>query len=130
MNIINSGRGATLAATVLGAALTVAAAVHAQTSGMVSIELTEVSAPMAERLKLDEAKIPMSIQVPPQVAAEVCGVAPGAPSPTVARPGDGCMARRSSPDLDKLITSRMRADDPAVLGAPGEPIGGPGAPKK
>jgi len=123
---------AMLAATVSAAALAFAmqAQAQAQTSGLVSVELTEVHTTMAERLKVDEAKIPMSIQVPPQVAAEVCGVAPGAPSPTVARPGDGCMARRSSPDLDKLITSRMRADDPAVLGAPGEPIGGPGAPKK
>lgn len=121
---------AMLAATVSAAALAVAMQAQAQTSGLVSVELTEVHTTMAERLKVDEAKIPMSIQVPPQVAAEVCGVAPGAPSPTVARAGDGCMARRSSPDLDKLITSRMQADDPAVLGAPGEPIGGPGAPKK
>ena len=121
---------AMLAATVSAAALAFAMQAQAQTSGLVSVELTEVHTTMAERLKVDEAKIPMSIQVPPQVAAEVCGVAPGAPSPTVARAGDGCMARRSSPDLDKLITSRMQADDPAVLGAPGEPIGGPGAPKK
>jgi hypothetical protein len=110
------------------AALIAAMPVHAQTSGLVSVELTEVHTTMAERLRVDEAKIPMSIQVPPQVAAEVCGVAPGAPSPQVARAGDGCMARRSSPDLDKLITSRMRADDPAVMGGPGATLGGPGAP--
>ena len=124
---------ARLAATVPAAALiffAMQAQAQTQTSGLVSVELTEVHTTMAERLKVDEAKIPMSIQVPPQVAADVCGIAPGAPSPQVARPGDGCMARRSSPDLDKLITSRMKADDPAVLGAPGEPIGGPGAPKK
>ena len=121
---------ATLAAAVSAAALVFAMQAQAQTSGLVSVELTEVSTTMAERLKVDEARIPMSIQVPPQVAAEVCGVSPGAPSAHRAREGDGCMARRSSPDLDKLITSRMRADDPAVLGAPGEPIGGPGAPKK
>ncbi len=108
--------------------ITAALSAHAQTSGLISVELTEVHTTMAERLKVDEAKIPMSIQVPPQVAAEVCGVSPGAASPQVARAGDGCMARRSSPDLDKLITSRMQADDPAVLGGPGEPIGGPGAP--
>ena len=123
---------AVLAAAVSAAALMFAMQVQAQvqTSGLVSVELTEVSNNMAERLKVDEARIPMSIQVPPQVAAEVCGVAPGAPSAHRAREGDGCMARRSSPDLDKLITSRMRADDPAVMGGPGEPIGGPGAPKK
>ena len=109
---------------------TAALSAHAQTSGLVSVELTEVHTTMAERLKVDEAKIPMSIQVPPQVAAEVCGISPGAPSPHVARAGDGCMARRSTPALDKLITSRMQADDPATMGAPGEPIGGPGAPAK
>lgn len=117
---------AMLAATFACAAAALPA--HAQTSGLVSVELTEVSTSMAERLRVDEAKIPMSIQVPPQVAAEVCGVAPGAPSPHVARAGDGCIARRSTPALDKLITSRMQADDPAVLGGPGEPLGGPGAP--
>jgi hypothetical protein len=124
---------AKLAATASAAVLILVAMqaqAQTQTSGLVSVELTEVHTTMAERLKVDEAKIPMSIQVPPQVAADVCGVSPGAPSAQVARAGDGCMARRSSPDLDKLITSRMRADDPAVLGAPGEPIGGPGAPKK
>jgi hypothetical protein len=88
------------------------------TSGMVSVELTEVSATLADRLKVDEAKMPMSIQVPPEVAAEVCGVAPGAPSPQVAPRGDGCMARRSSPALDKLITGRMQADDSAAMGGP------------
>lgn len=125
---------AKLAATVSAAALIFAMQMEtqaqAQTSGLVSVELTEVSNTMAERLKVDEARIPMSIQVPPQVAADVCGVSPGAPSAHRAREGDGCMARRSSPDLDRLITSRMRADDPAVMGGPGEPIGGPGAPRK
>ena len=111
-------RGATLAATMFAAALIVAPAVQAQTSGMVSVELTEVAATLAERLKLDEAKIPMSIQVAPEVAADVCGIAPGAPSPHVAPKGDGCMARRSSQALDELITSRVRADDPATMGAP------------
>ena len=97
-----------------------AAPVHAQqqTSGMVSVELTEVSATIADRLKVDEAKMPMSIQVPPQVAAEVCGVAPGAPSPQAAPRGDGCMARRSSTQLDKMIMGRMQADDPAAMGGP------------
>lgn len=118
------------AACAAAALMTTTVRAQAPTSGLVSVELTEVSSPLAERLKVDEAKIPMSIQVPPQVAAEVCGISPGAPSPHVARAGDGCMARRSSPALDKLISSRMQADDPAVLGAPGEPIGGPGAPKK
>ena len=122
---------AMLAAAVSSAvALTAAMAAHAQTSGLVSVELTGVHTTMAERLRGDEAKIPMSIQVPPQVAAEVCGIAPGAPSAQVARAGDGCMARRSSPDLDKLITSRMRADDASTLGGPGATIGGPGAAPK
>src|SRR5688500_5922800 len=81
------------------------ATAHAQTSGMVSVELTQVSASLAERLKVDEARIPMSMQVPPDVAAQVCGVAPGAPSPQVAPRGDGCMARQSTPELDRLLTA-------------------------
>ncbi|WP_156385564.1 hypothetical protein [Ramlibacter sp. Leaf400] len=107
------------------AALISSTPVFAQTSGLVSIELTEVSSNMAERLKVDEAKIPMSIMVPPEVAAEACGVSPGAPSPQVARRGDGCMARKSTPFLDKLITSRMEADDPSAMGGP--PAKGPDA---
>jgi hypothetical protein len=109
-------------------ALVAAACANAQqtslgqpSSGLVSVELTQVSANIAERLKVDEAKMPMSIQVPPNVAAEVCGVTPGAPSAQVARSGDGCMARKSSPALDQLITSRMKADDPATMGgSPGD----------
>jgi hypothetical protein len=93
-----------------------AAAAQAQTSGLVSVELTHVSASLAERLKIDEARIPMSMQVPPDVAAQVCGIAPGAPSPHTAPRGDGCMARQSTPELDKLLTARMKADDPATMG--------------
>lgn len=119
----SSSAAAWIAAAAIGFA---AVPALSQTSGLVSIELTQVSASMAERLRVDEARIPMSIMVPPELAAEVCGITPGAPSPQVARRGDGCMARRSSPDLDRLITTRMAADEPpptATMGNAPAPAG-------
>lgn len=94
-----------------------AATAHAQTSGLVSVELTQVSTSIAERLQVDEARIPMSMQVPPDVAAQVCGVAPGAATPHAAPRGDGCLARQSTPELDRLLTARMKADDTSTMGA-------------
>jgi hypothetical protein len=61
--------------------------------------------------------MPMSIQVPPQVAAEVCG-------PEAVR-APGCVARQSSPELDRLLAARMRADDPKTMGAPPAPAAKP-----
>jgi len=87
------------------------AVVHAQRSDLVSVELTDVSGVVAQRIGVDESVMPMSILVAPDVAASVCEVRPAGPG-SAQRNSASCKATRSSPELDRIIGARMKMDEP------------------
>jgi len=104
---------------------TAAAPAHAQSSGLVSVDLREVAPAIAQRSGLDESMMPLSIQVPPEVAATACGVAPASMAQQATRGGEGCTARTSTPELERVVTQRMKADEAATSptrasGVPGD----------
>lgn len=78
-------------------------------SPTISVDLTQVSADIAQRLGVDEANMPMSMQLPPDQAAQVCGSAER----------NSCTATRSSSALDQLVGSRMKADETPPTNAMG-----------
>ncbi|WBY02696.1 hypothetical protein PE066_03915 [Ramlibacter tataouinensis] len=88
------------------AAALLACAVQSQPA-MVSVDLSEVASQLAQRNSLDESLMPLSILVPPEVAARVCGMAAGARALMAA----GCTAASSSTELDRLVKARMDADE-------------------
>jgi hypothetical protein len=97
-----------------------------QNTGLVSVDLSKVSAQIAQRNRLDESQMPMSIQVPPAVAAAACAVPLASMVNHATRGGEGCVAVEHSPALDSAVASRMKTDEekpPAVkpVGAPAEP---------
>ncbi|HYF21245.1 MAG TPA: hypothetical protein VEA40_25505 [Ramlibacter sp.] len=114
----------TLARAAVSLAALACTAALAQNPPTVSVDLTKVSGAVAQRIQMDESNMPMSLQVPPEVAAEVCG-------PQAARSA-ACVARESSPALDRMIATRMREDDTRTMGAPPAPgvPPAPAAPKK
>lgn len=109
--------------TVLLAAASLAGApsVRAQASGLVSVDLSEVTAAIAQQNKLDESLMPLSIQVPAEVAAAVCGVSLEAMVQQARRGGEGCVARQPTPELGRAVADRMKTDE--------EPTSKQGAPR-
>lgn len=75
----------------------------------ISVDLTQVSADIARRIGVDEANMPMSLQLPPDQAAQVCASADR----------NSCTATRSSSALDQLVGSRMKADETPPTNAMG-----------
>lgn len=89
----------------------------------ISVDLTQVSGDIARRIGVDEANMPMSMQLPPDQAAQVCGSAHR----------NSCTATRSSSTLDQLVGARMKADEAPptnAMGAGAAPAVPGAAPKK
>lgn len=78
-------------------------------SPTISVDLTRVSADIARRIGVDEANMPMSLQLPPDQAAQVCASADR----------NSCTATRSSSALDQLVGTRMKADETPPTNAMG-----------
>lgn len=78
-------------------------------SPTISVDLTQVSADIARRIGVDEANMPMSLQLPPDQAAQVCAIADR----------NSCTATRSSSALDQLVGTRMKADETPPTNAMG-----------
>jgi hypothetical protein len=82
------------------AALTISTAVFAQTE-TVTVDLSSISDELAAELGIDVDDLPTSIDLPPELAAEVCGVE----LETIA---DTCVASVSTEDL---VTAIEELDD-------------------
>lgn len=105
------------------AALALASAAHSQGSGLVSVDLIGVHEPLAQRMGVDPARMPMSILAPAAVAAAACGVRPETLS--VARGGGGCTASTPVAGLDVIVRDRMRENE-AMGGPPAASAGATG----
>jgi hypothetical protein len=51
-----------------------ATAAHAQQSGLVNVDVSNLRADIAKDLNVNASQIPVSVQIPAAVAANVCGV--------------------------------------------------------
>src|SRR4051812_9546679 len=99
---------AAAAASLLGAAAALAQQPPAPAvPPTVSVDLTKVSKTIADRLGVDESNMPLSMQLTPQQAAEVCEAGRGTP-PAAA---GSCTASTSSASLDRMIMARMKTDE-------------------
>lgn len=72
----------------------------------VSVDLVAIAPSMAKRMNIDESRMPLSLLVPASVASKACGLAMSS------LPAAGCRAGVDSPELDRLLAARMRADAP------------------
>ena len=93
------------------AALLAAPSVRTQVSGLVSVDLSDVTATIAQRRNLDESLMPLSIQVSADVAAAVCGVALDVMVQHANRGGEGCVAKQPTPELERAVADRMKTDE-------------------
>lgn len=101
----------------LAAAACLAAGAAPPRPAMVSVDLSKVASELAEHHRLDESLMPLSILVPREVAAKVCGLPAGRPALTAV----SCTASTSSKELGELVKGRMKADEPPPTASPPQP---------
>ena len=89
----------------LGAALSA----QAQQSGLVNVDLSNLKADIAKDINVDVSQIPVNVQVPVGVAANVCGV----DANVLARQDKGsspaCQAKNKSEALNQQVQRQLVA---------------------
>ncbi len=91
---------ATLATALLGSA-------HAQQSGLVNVDISNVANNIAQNINVDVSQIPVTVQAPIGIAANVCGVNAN----VLARQGTGaaqCTATSTSTALNQLVQRQSK----------------------
>ena len=91
---------ATLLAVLLGSA-------QAQQAGLVNVDISNVANNIAQNINVDVSQIPVTVQVPVGIAANVCGVNAN----VLARQGVGaaqCTATSTSTALNQLVQRQIK----------------------
>ena len=115
---VTTSGGTTTAGTPAGGTTTPAA-----TSGgtsiptLVSVNLQNVLNNLSVSLKVNRNNIPVTAQVPIDVAANVCGVSVSALAASVASGTASCTAKTTTPQLTQLVQQQM-ATGGSVTGGP------------
>ena len=91
------------------AALVMAPQAYAQQSGLVNVSLSNVANNIAKNLSVDVSQIPVSVQVPIGVAANVCGVAANVLAQQAASGTGSCSASSTSTALDQVVQKQAKA---------------------
>ena len=99
-------KGKVIAATIAMSAW-VATGAMAQALGLVTVNVSNVANDIAQGISVQPAQVPVTVQVPVDVAATVCGVAASvlAPPPTGTAQ---CTATRTSPALNDAARNQMQ----------------------
>lgn len=82
----------------------------AQQSGLVDVDIKNVVNDIAQNLKLDVSQIPLTVMVPANVAAGVCGVPANVLSQQVARGAATCTATGTSAALNETVQKQVKKD--------------------
>lgn len=87
----------------------VAAPALAQTSeGLVTVNISNVANNLAQNLKVDVSQIPVSVQVPVGVAANVCGVDANVLAKQKQGGTAACDAKNTSNALDQVVQKQLK----------------------
>ncbi len=80
---------------------------HAQQSGLVNVDISNVANNIAQNINVDVSQIPVTVQVPVGVAANVCGVNAN----VLAQQGAGlanCTATSTSTALNQIVQRQIK----------------------
>jgi hypothetical protein len=94
------------AVSLLTAFLAVAPAL-AQQSGLVNVSLTNVKTEIAKNINVDVSQIPVTIQAPVAVAANVCGVAVDVLSSQAQQGAAKCDAKTTNDALNQIVQTQL-----------------------
>ncbi|MFC7513743.1 hypothetical protein ACFQUU_01855 [Herbaspirillum sp. GCM10030257] len=79
----------------------------AEESLQVVVDIKAVSFDVAKNLRVEPSQIPLTVQVPLEVAAKVCDVAATTLGAQGGSGAVGCLATKSSPALEKLVQEKL-----------------------
>lgn len=97
----------TLAAAFLGLAFASGGA-FAQQSGLVNVDVSNVANNIAKNINVDVSQIPVTVQVPIGVAANVCGAAANVLGQQRGTASEGCTATSTSTALDQVVQRQLK----------------------
>jgi len=89
----------------LGAAL----AAHAQQSGLVNVDISNFRPEIAKDIKVDVSQIPVNVQVPVGIAANVCGVDANVLARQQQGSAPSCQAKNKSTALNQQVQRQLLA---------------------
>ena len=102
----------------------IASSAFAQQAGLVNVSLGDVRPEIAKNINVDVSQIPVTVQVPVGVAANVCGV----DANVLAQQGQGgtaaCTAKNTSTALNQVVQNQSKGQS---AGSPGGTSGSGGA---
>ena len=87
--------------------LVLLATAHAQQSGLVNVDISNVANNIAQNINVDVSQIPVTVQAPIGIAANVCGVNAN----VLARQGTGaaqCTATSTSTALNQIVQKQIK----------------------
>jgi hypothetical protein len=95
------------AASLLTVFLAVAPAL-AQQAGLVNVSLTNVNTEIAKNINIDVSQIPVTVQVPVGVAANVCGIAANVLASQAQQGTASCDAKTTNEALNQIVQRQVK----------------------
>jgi hypothetical protein len=89
----------------LGAAV----AAHAQQSGLVNVDVSNIRADIAKDINVNASQIPVNVQVPVGIAANVCGVDANVLAQQKQGSTPSCQAKNKSQALNQQVQRQLLA---------------------
>jgi hypothetical protein len=88
--------------------LLVGVAALAQQTGLVNVDISNVRAEIAKNINVDVSQIPVNVQVPIDVAANVCGVDVNVLTSQVQQGNASCQATSTSSALNNVVQDQIK----------------------
>jgi hypothetical protein len=98
----------TLAAAVLGIGAFAGTGAFAQQEGLINVDVSNVANNIARNINVDVSQVPVTVQVPIGIAANVCGVAANVLGSQRGAGGANCTATSTSNALDNLVQNQLK----------------------
>ena len=86
-----------------------ATAAHAQQSGLVNVDVSNLRADIAKDINVNASQIPVNVQVPVGVAANVCGVDANVLAQQKQGSTPSCQAKNKSQALNQQVQRQLVA---------------------
>jgi hypothetical protein len=94
---------------IVAGGLLLGAVAVAQQSGLVNVNLSNIRADIAKDINVDVSQIPVTVQAPIAVAANVCNVAANVLTQQIAQGGDAkCDATSTNSALNQIVQGQIK----------------------
>ncbi len=89
-------------------ALLLGAFAFAQQTGLVNVNISNVRTEIAKNINVDVSQIPVTVQAPIDVAANVCGIAVDVLTSQVQQGNASCTAKNTSTALNDIVQNQLK----------------------